>query len=150
MLNIEVKNKQIGNNTFYVRAMPPLMALNLLGDLQAVITSSVSDAVENNSGKELLDREINLGSIIAGIGNNLKGASLVAFAERIINDEYVSIQLQNSGEPVRFNKNLQEEVFTGRIKDMLSLMYFVLEVNYKDFFDSVPDLSGIVARLTQK
>ena len=30
---------------------------------------------------------------------------------------------------------------------MIQLMYFVLEVNYADFFENLPDLSGILQEL---
>lgn len=142
MLEINVQKKQIGEHTFYVRPMPPLMALSLLGDLQAVVTSSL-DLNETEDGKT----NVNLAAIINGIGGKLTGPTLLGFADRILNAEYVSVDvITNVGtETVKLNKLRQEEVFTGRMKDMLELMWFVLEVNYSDFFDLLPDVSGIQA-----
>lgn len=140
MLEINVQKKQIGEHTFYVRPMPPLMALSLLGDLQAVVTSSL-DLNETEDGKT----NVNLAAIINGIGGKLTGSTLLGFADRILNAEYVSVDvITNVGtETVKLNKLRQEEVFTGHMKDMLTLMWFVLEVNYSDFFDLLPDVSGI-------
>lgn len=142
MLEINVQKKQIGEHTFYVRPMPPLMALSLLGDLQAVVTSSL-DLNETEDGKT----NVNLAAIINGIGGKLTGSTLLGFADRILNAEYVSVDvITNVGtETVKLNKLRQEEVFTGHMKDMLTLMWFVLEVNYSDFFDLLPDVSGIQA-----
>lgn len=142
MLEINVQKKQIGEHTFYVRPMPPLMALSLLGDLQAVVTSSL-DLNETEDGKT----NVNLAAIINGIGGKLTGSTLLDFADRILNAEYVSVDvITNVGtETVKLNKLRQEEVFTGHMKDMLTLMWFVLEVNYSDFFDLLPDVSGIQA-----
>lgn len=142
MLEINVQKKQIGEHTFYVRPMPPLMALSLLGDLQAVVTSSL-DLNETEDGKT----NVNLAAIINGIGGKLTGPTLLGFADRILNAEYVSVDvITNVGtEAVKLDKLRQEEVFTGHMKDMLTLMWFVLEVNYSDFFDLLPDVSGIQA-----
>lgn len=147
LANIDIKEKEIAGNKYYVRPFQPQKALELLGDLQAVITSSFSLAAgsTDNEGEAMLalERNIDFGAVIAGIGNNLKGAALVAFANRIIDKEYVSVQRPNDDAPVKLEKMISDNLFTGHLKDMLQLMYFVLEVNYADFFENLPDLSGI-------
>ncbi len=148
LANIDVKEKEIAGNKYYVRPFQPQKALELLGDLQAVVTSSFSLAASSNDNEDekssALERNIDFGAVIAGIGQNLKGAALVAFANRIIDKEYVSVQRPGDDGPVKLDKMLSDNVFTGHLKDMLQLMYFVLEVNYADFFENLPDLSGIV------
>lgn len=147
LANIDVKEKEIAGNKYYVRPFPPQKALELLGDLQAVVTSSFSLAASSNGNEDeeasVLERNIDLGAVIAGIGKNLKGPALVVFANRIIDKEYVSVQRPGDESPVKLDKMLSDNVFTGHLKDMLELMYFVLEVNYADFFENLPDLSGI-------
>lgn len=150
MLEVNVKNKEIGGHTYYVRAMPPMMALGLLGDLQSVVTGALGKSAENT--EDVTNPNINLGEMIAGIGGNLRGAELMAYADRILNKTYVSVEIttERGTDVVPLDKNYQEEMFTGHIMNMLELMWFVLEVNYKDFFDSMPNLSGIVASIAQK
>lgn len=140
MLEINVQKKQIGEHTFYARPMPPLMALSLLGDLQTMVTSSL-DLKTTKEGKT----DVNVAALIAGIGSKLNGPALLGFADRILNADYVSVDVMtNVGkETVKLNKLRQEEIFTGHMKDMLALMWFVLEVNYSDFFGLLPDVSGI-------
>lgn len=151
LANYEVKNKQIGDYTFYVRAFPPLVALDLLGDLQSVVTTSLGGATagSDEENKNLLDKQIDIGAVIAGLGSNLKGPVLVKFADRILNQEYVSVDIPEEG-TVKLSKAISDKIFTAHIKDMLELMFFVLEVNYSDFFDSVPNLSGFLTKLGGK
>lgn len=135
MLEINVQEKQIGEYRYYARPMPPLMALSLLGDLQKVVTTSL---------KQESSTDISVGEVIAGIGGRLDGSVLMSFAERILNKDYVSVELitERGKETFPLDKLRQEEVFTGHIKDMIEVMWFVLEVNYKDFFGLLQNLSG--------
>ncbi len=150
MLDIEVKKKEIGGHTYFVRPMQPWLALELLGDLQSVITGALGKSAENT--EDAANPNINLGEMIAGIGGNLRGAELIKYADRILNKTYVSVEIvtERGTDVVPLDKNYQEEMFTGHIMNMLELMWFVLEVNYKDFFGLAPNLSGIVASIAQK
>lgn len=145
---MEIKEKMIGDNTYYVRAMNPFEALKLLGDLQRVITTSLGNAAEGEG--EFLDKEVNMGAIVAGIGNKLDGETLMMFADRLIKPEYVSVRMAGESEPSRLNKVKAEEIFTGKIKDMITLMFFIIEVNYSDFFDLAQNAFGNMQVLLKK
>lgn len=145
---MEIKEKQIGENTYYVRAMNPFESLKLLGDLQKVVTTSLGNAAEGDGN--FLDREVNMGAIVAGIGNKLDGETLMMFADRLIKPEYVSVRAAGEAEPTRLNKIKAEELFTGKIKDMIALMFFVIEVNYSDFFDLAQNAFGNMQALLKK
>ena len=43
LASYDVKSREIGGNTYYVTAFPPLKAIELLGDLQALITTGAKD-----------------------------------------------------------------------------------------------------------
>lgn len=146
----EMQSREIGANKYFVRPFPPLEALSLLGDLQAVVTSSLGSAGLEQGDENLLDKDINLGKLIAGIGGNLKGPVLVGFADRILKKDYVSVQRLTDDSPVRLDRNVFDEVFAGRVSDMLQVMYFVLEVNYSDFFEHLPSLSGVLTGAVTK
>lgn len=151
--NIEIKEKEIGENVYFVRPFPPLKSLELLGDLQAVVTSSLDAAVDKKDGVDseeemsVLDSNINIGAIISGIGKNLKGPALVSFANRIIDKEFVSVKRPTDETAIKLEKNISDNIFAGHLLEMLQLMHFVLEVNYADFFENLPDLSGILQEI---
>lgn len=151
LANIEYKEKEIGGRLFKVRAMPPLKSLELLGDLQAVFTTGLSgNLAEGKEGQKFIDKDLDIGNIIAGIGKNLKGAALVSFATRIINEDYVNVKEPEAHEFERLTQVKFNNIFIGNLKNMFLLMQFVLEVNYGDFFENLPSLTGVVQALAMK
>lgn len=152
LASFEYKEKEIGGKSYKVRAMPPLKALELLGDLQAVFTTGLNGKItaEGQEAKSLIDRDINAGAIIAGIGKNLKGPALVGFAQRLINEDYVNVKEAGQEDYERVTAAKFNNIFTGNLKNMFLLMHFILEVNYGDFFESVPSLTGLVEALGTK
>ncbi len=153
LANIDVKSKEISGNVYYVRAMPPLKALELLGDLQAVITTGMKGSgstADSEKGKSILDRNIDFGTVIAGVGDKLRGPVLASFANRIIDGEYVSVKRSTDMEPVRVDISVFNNLFTGKLKQLFQVIYFVLEVNFADFFEDAPSLTGLVNLITKE
>lgn len=148
-MDLNIKEKEINGNTYYVRPFPPLDGLALWGDLQFIVTSAMGKAVDSD-GTDLLDANINLGAVIAGIGSNLKGNKLVEMAKRIIHEDYVSVKRSNMDTPVRLDKNAFNELFTGQLTTLFKLMSFVLEVNFADFLEDAPGLIGLLKKLQVK
>lgn len=151
LAELNIQEKTIGDNRYYVRPFPALMALELLGDLQAVLTGavgrSISDDVEVGS---FLDKKINMGAAIAAIGQQLKGPVLVSFAQRLILEDYISVKRLGKEEPERLSKLLFNNIFQRNLKELFELVFFILEVNYSDFFDGLPDLSGVLTGLVHQ
>lgn len=137
MLEINVQEREIGGHKYYARPFPPLMATDLMGDLQTVISTAATKQSDGNA-------DFSVAALVCGIGKNLNGKALVNYAERILNKNYVSVEIEtNRGtDVVQLDKNMQEELFTGHIELMLQVMWFVLEVNYGDFFGWVLNLLG--------
>lgn len=54
----EVKNRKIGANTFYVRALPPLQGLKLYGDLQKAITAALKGGLTSNGETEDMKKQL--------------------------------------------------------------------------------------------
>ena len=145
MLEIPTVSREIDGEEYYVRPMPPPLALRLLGDLQAVVTGAMKGAAGvSGPGQEV---DVSLGELIAGIGGGLNGAALLAFKDRILVREYVSVKIRtiHGDEVVPLDVNRQEELFTGKILSLLKVMYFILEVNYKDFFTPLQEVFGAVS-----
>lgn len=151
----EVKNRKIGANTFYVRAFPPLQGLKLYGDLQKAITAALKGGLTSNGETEdmkeaLLGAQINIGAILAQLGESFNGEVLAQFSERLLDAEYVSVKIKGEEEAVMLTEDVVNELFTGKLVDMLKLEKFIIEVNFGDFFALIPNLSGFREMLANR
>lgn len=151
----EVKNRKIGANTFYVRAFPPLQGLKLYGDLQKAITAALKGGLTSNGETEnmkeaLLGAQINIGAILAQLGESFNGEVLAQFSERLLDAEYISVKIKGEEEAIMLTEDVINELFTGKLVDMLKLEKFIIEVNFGDFFALIPNLSGVREMLVSK
>lgn len=151
----EVKNRKIGANTFYVRAFPPLQGLKLYGDLQKAITAALKGGLTSNGETEnmkeaLLGAQINIGAIIAQLGESFNGEVLAQFSERLLDAEYISVKIKGEEEAVMLTEDVINELFTGKLVELLKLEKFIIEVNFGDFFALIPNLSGVREMLVSK
>lgn len=151
----EVKNRKIGANTFYVRAFPPLQGLKLYGDLQKAITAALKGGLTSNGETEnmkeaLLGAQINIGAILAQLGESFNGEVLAQFSERLLDAEYISVKIKGEEEAVMLTEDVINELFTGKLVELLKLEKFIIEVNFGDFFALIPNLSGVREILVSK
>lgn len=151
----EVKNRKIGANTFYVRAFPPLQGLKLYGDLQKAITAALKGGLTSNGETEdmkeaLLGAQINVGAILAQLGESFNGEVLAQFSERLLDAEYVSVKINGEEEAIMLTEDVINELFTGKLVELLKLEKFIIEVNFGDFFALIPNLSGVREMLVSK
>lgn len=151
----EVKNRKIGANTFYVRAFPPLQGLKLYGDLQKAITVALKGGLTSNGETEnmkeaLLGAQINIGAILAQLGESFNGEVLEQFSERLLDAEYISVKIKGEEEAVMLTEDVINELFTGKLVELLKLEKFIIEVNFGDFFALIPNLSGVREMLVSK
>lgn len=151
----EVKNRKIGANTFYVRAFPPLQGLKLYGDLQKAITAALKGGLTSNGETEnmkeaLLGAQINIGAILAQLGESFNGEVLAQFSERLLDAEYISVKIKGEEETIMLTEDVINELFTGKLVELLKLEKFIIEVNFGDFFALIPNLSGVREMLVSK
>ena len=151
----EVKNRKIGANTFYVRAFHPLQGLKLYGDLQKAITAALKGGLTSNGETEnmkeaLLGAQINIGAILAQLGESFNGEVLAQFSERLLDAEYISVKIKGEEEVVMLTEDVINELFTGKLVELLKLEKFIIEVNFGDFFALIPNLSGVREMLVSK
>ncbi len=151
----EVKNRKIGANTFYVRAFPPLQGLKLYGDLQKAITAALKGGLTSNGETEdmkeaLLGAQINIGAILAQLGESFNGEVLAQFSERLLDAEYISVKIKGEEEAIMLTEDVINELFTGKLVELLKLEKFIIEVNFGDFFALIPNLSGFRKMLANR
>ena len=151
----EVKNRKIGANTFYVRAFPPLQGLKLYGDLQKAITAALKGGLTSNGETEdmkeaLLGAQINIGAILAQLGESFNGEVLAQFSERLLDAEYISVKIKGEEDAIMLTEDVINELFTGKLVELLKLEKFIIEVNFGDFFALIPNLSGFREMLANR
>ncbi len=160
-------------NTFYVRPMDPFTSLKLLGDLQRLVSPVIGnvfsafntgkhgeETAEGETGAEgeeaekisILDNDIDMSAIekaFSALAQHVDGQKLEAMSVRILDKDYVSVSIDGSG-AVRLGKAQINELFTGNISGMLTLIVEILKVNYGDFTELFKSLSGNVVALKSK
>jgi hypothetical protein len=146
--------KTVGEYEFIIQPMPPLDALELLGDLQKVIgpvvgrgLAAIVDGIgeENEDGQPLSVMLANIdGSVIAdafeALAKNLDGKVIRGLMSRILNGDYVYVTIGDKTQ--RLDNKAIPIVFAGNLSGMFKLAGEVLSVNYGDFFASANSAYG--------
>lgn len=132
-----------------------MQGLKLYGDLQKAITAALKGGLTSDSETEdmkeaLLGAQINIGAILAQLGESFNGEVLAQFSERLLDAEYVSVKIKGEEEAIMLTEDVINELFTGKLVDMLKLEKFIIEVNFGDFFALIPNLSGVREMLVSK
>lgn len=140
---------QIGDDIFTVRQFAPFYAIRVLGELQKIITPALggilngvaknNDEMDTENLKDMLQV---ISNAIEKLAYTLDGDKLETAIKLLIDEQYVSIQVNRNGkkEFVRLNESAINEVFEGRIIDLVVLAIKVFKINYLDFskLSSVP------------
>lgn len=147
------------SNVFYIRPFDPFTSLKLLGDLQKLVSpviGNVFSAMGSKSGSEegqekisVMDKDIDMAAVekaFAALAEHVDGHKLENMALRILDKSYVSVSIDGR-DTVRLDKPQINELFTGKVSDMLMLIVEVLRVNYGDFTELFKSLSGNVVAL---
>ena len=132
-----------------------MQGLKLYGDLQKAITAALKGGLTSDGGTEdmkeaLLGAQINIGAILAQLGESFNGEVLAQFSERLLDAEYVSVKIKGEEEAIMLTEDVINELFTGKLVELLKLEKFIVEVNFGDFFALIPNLSGVREMLVSK
>lgn len=145
---------KIGKAVFYVHRFPPFRAIRILGELQKVIAPLLGGAAKGVKGVDA-DKEIKsfavlgniLGDALLQLPDKLDGDKLEHLAQLLLDPEYIAVSQDGEESPIRLSESEVNNIFAGRIIDMIVLMVQIVKVNYLDFsrLSSVP--TGIRAAL---
>ena len=150
MIMGETVQKQVGENIFYIRPISPFKAIGLLGDIQKLIGPALGKGLASftNGGgdaKSLLDRKVD-GSMLAeafeALAEHVDGAKLENMVRRILDQQFVAVQMPQDDTPARLTEAKANEVFLGCPGDMFAVIAAVLEATYGDFFGKLTSLTG--------
>ena len=163
MKRMEVTEKTIGENKFYLKPFPAFAAVNISGELAATLTpilgglASVVSGNDGNSLKEkaagLMDADIDeaLPAFTKSL-SGLSGANLERLMRKLLT-ESSNISVEGpitNGEVVVMSKELADEVFCGDVQDMFILAFEVIRLNFNGFFKKIAGLSGKVGSASPK
>ena len=125
---METQTESIDGIDFSTTQLPAMRSFNLLSKLLKIL-SPLLDAHGNMD----LDADIELapmiGQAMAHLGDNQASAlalEIFASTTAIVGGEVVSLDKQVG----------VDKVFTGQLMTMMKVLFFVLKVNYSDFFGS--------------
>lgn len=156
MKRMEVTEKVIGENKFYLKPFPAFAAVNISGELAATLTpilgglASVVSTEDGNSIKEkaagLMDVDIDEAlPVFTKSLSGLSGANLERLMRKLLVESgNISVQCEATGGEVQvMSKELADEVFCGDVQDMFILAFEVIRLNFNGFFKKIGDLFGI-------
>ena len=155
MKRMEVTEKVIGENKFYLRPFPAFTAVNISGELASVLTpilgglASVVGAGKGDSVKEkaasLVDADIDDAlPVLSKSFSDLSGDSLEKLTRKLLIDyENISVECEaTDGKAKILSKDIADEVFCGDVQDMFILCFEVIRLNFNGFFKKIGVLFG--------
>lgn len=163
MKQMEVTEKKIGENTFYIKPFPAFTAVNLSGELAAIITpllASVAPFFGNAAGDtsaDLMDKNVeDLAPALSGAFSNLSGEKFEKLMRKLLIDHNnISVECAATDGDVKvLTYDLANEVFCGDVQDMYVLCFHVIRMNFGGFFKKLGarfgNLQGLLQTVSSK
>lgn len=164
MKQMEVTEKTIGENTFYLKPFPAFVAVNISGELAAILTpmlggiAALVGATSNGSGTEekpdsIMDVEIE--DALPALSQAFSGLSGDKFErlmkKLLIDHKNISVEGEaTDGDAKLLTYDLANEVFCGDVQDMYILCFEVIRLNFKGFFTKLGAQFGNLKDLLPK
>lgn len=166
MKQMEVTEKKIGENTFYLKPFPAFVAVNISGELAALLTpfiGSLAPFIGGNINSGETPEEKNKGDILDADVNDVLPAFTKAFSslsgdkfERLmkkllIDHKNISVESESTEWNVKLlTYDLANEVFCGDVQDMYILCFEVIRLNFQGFFGKIGARFGSLQALFQQ
>lgn len=156
---LEVTEKKIGENTFYIKPFAAFTAVNISGDLAAVATpllgglAALLGGGDQEEGKNIMDVQVE--DALPAVTQAFSGISGEKFErlmkKLLIEHKNISVEGESTeGEPKLLTLDLANEVFCGEVQDMYILCFEVIRLNFKGFFSKISTQFGDLTSLVQK
>lgn len=135
-----------GEYVFSIRQLPPFEAIKVLGELQKIILPAIGGLLNGVGKNPDADTQNNMDMVnvlsegLEKLAFNLDGDKLERAVSMLLNPNYVAVKAKNGKDFVRLDESAVNEVFSGRVFDMIVLAVQVFKINYLDFskLSSVP------------
>lgn len=147
---MEVIEKTIGENTFYIKKFPAFTAAKISGDLMNMLAPLVGaflPSLMSRSGEAgnimNMDIETAMPTFMEALGG-LSGDKVEYLLKKLLTD-YGNISVQGPDTDNRTQKldyDLANEIFCGEVDYMYRLAFEVIKLNYDSFFKNFGVPSG--------
>lgn len=159
---MEVIEKKIGDNTFYIKKFPAFTAVNISGELAAVLAPFIGGvaavAGKGNAEAESGDNPVNILDtdiedampVFIQAFSNLSGDKFERLMKKLLIDhKNVSVEGESTdGEVKLLTYDIANEVFCGDVQDMFVLCFEVIKLNFNGFFKKIGTrFGGLTAAL---
>ena len=127
----KTQEKIINNNTYVVTQFPATKGIKMLHRLGKYISGPLSKIANSDKGK-LLDKEISLENI---------GVAIQTFFEECDENTFETTVKELLTSTTRNNKPINFDLdYSGNLSELMNILVFIIEVNYKDFFSDIGGL----------
>lgn len=144
----------IGEYTFYIYPLPAFTAANLSGEvislLSPLIGNIASAFVSNNQSEKsdknrFFDMEVEEAApAIAGAFSSLSADKMENLLRKLLMNGNVGVRFAGEEDAHWLNEDKCNEIFCGNVQNMFILAFYVIKVNYGDFFAKFGIQSGSV------
>lgn len=147
--------QKIGGNTFYIYPLPAFTAahlsvdmISLLAPLVGGISSALSSREQDDTtgeSKGLMDMDASEAALhIAGAFSSLSADKAESLLRDLLMNKNVVVKQEGSPDADYLTEDKCNEIFCRNTQNMFILAFYVIKVNYKDFFESIGSRSGSV------
>ena len=138
--------QKIGECTFYIYPLPAFTAANLSGEVIALLSpliGSVVGAFKQSDKSNFFDMEIeDAAPAIAGAFSSLSSDKMENLLRKLLMSDNVAALFEGESNAHWLTEDKCNEIFCGNVQDMFILAFYVIKVNYGDFFAKFGNLSG--------
>ena len=138
---MEPEKKEIDGNIYYIYPFPAFQASNLSGDLFAMFMpfiSSLSPAFKD----DVMDTDVKkITPFLADAFSTLSGDKMEMMLKKLLLSKNVTLPDDDGGTQV-LTEDLSNRLFCANIQHMFLLAFYVIKVNYGDFFSKIEDRFG--------
>lgn len=155
MKRMDVTEKRIGENVFYLKPFPAFTAANISGELAALITPMVSGLAPLLGGKataaDIMSVELeDAAPAITGAFSSLSGDKVERLMKKLlIDNRNISVDNPENGKTEILSMDLANEIFCGEVQDMFLLCFEVIKINFGGFFKKLGAQFGDLQGLTE-
>ena len=165
MKQMEVTEKKIGDNTFYIKPFPAFVAVNISGELASVVTPLLGgvaalvggkvgeDGSSDGAEKNIMDVDVEDAlPVLTSAFSSISGDKFERLMKKLlIDNKNISVESEATDGQVKvLDYDLANEVFCGDVQDMYILCFEVIRLNFKGFFSKTGDRFGDLKGLLQK